>query len=191
MGVVEKLDDSSYETQEKAPAIIAIDFFIVLTIIVALIYTYVINNQLLLKILATLLLVTIAIVFLILKSKKEEKVEFDQTRVNKLVLLDNEGESLKEWYIQGITSMLIGKSSVEHEADIDLSDVEYASLISKEHAVLNYSEGSWFIEDFDSENGVGIRKLGERSTNKLSSDKPSEIGFGDVIYIANTRILVK
>lgn len=46
-----------------------------------------------------------------------------------------------------------------HEVDIDLSDVEYASLISKEHAVLNYSSGSWFIEDLESENGVGIKGL--------------------------------
>nr|WP_275695595.1 FHA domain-containing protein [Fredinandcohnia sp. SECRCQ15] len=87
--------------------------------------------------------------------------------------------------------MLIGKSSPDHEVDIDLSDVDYASLISKEHAVLNFSSGSWFIEDLESENGVGLRKLGERSPQKLQSDNPSELHFGDMIFLANTRILVK
>lgn len=185
------LDGSSHEKKNKPGVVIIIDCLIIMTIIFALIYTYIINSQVPFKILVSILLV-ISLAWLIMKNtKKSLKDEFNDTKINKLVLLDYDGESLKEWYIQGIPSMLIGKSSPGHEVDIDLSDVEYASLISKEHAVLNYSSGSWFIEDLESENGVGIKRLNESTPQKIQSDKPSEVHFGDMIYLANTRILVK
>lgn len=187
-----KIDDSSHEIEKKPIAIILIDSFIVILIIFTLMYTYFINSQFLLKILVSIILVAsvVWLFFVKVKEKPTEKNK-DDPKINKLVLLGNDGESLKEWYIQGIPSMLIGKSSPDHEVDIDLADVEYASLISKEHAVLNYSSGSWFIEDIDSENGVGIRKLGEKTAHKLQNDQPNEIHFGDMIYLANTQILVK
>nr|WP_106780336.1 FHA domain-containing protein [Lysinibacillus timonensis] len=185
------LDNSSHEKKTKPGVIIVIDCLIGVTIIFALIFTYFINSQLLLKIVISILLVILLAWLFFMKIKKRPYEEINDTKINRLVLLDYDGESLKEWYIHGIPSMLIGKSAPGAEVDIDLSDVEYASLISKEHAVLNYSSGSWFIEDLDSENGVGIKKLSDRTPQKLPSDKPTEIHFGDMIYLANTRILVK
>ncbi|WP_246070687.1 FHA domain-containing protein [Paenibacillus kobensis] len=111
--------------------------------------------------------------------------------ITKLVLLDEEGERIKEWLLQGETSLLIGKSSSKQEIDIDLADTEYASLVSSQHAVLNYANGSWFIEDLDSRNGIGIREAGRGSAQRLEQEMPHPVGVGDMIYIANTRLLLK
>ncbi|MBG9943124.1 FHA domain-containing protein [Brevibacillus formosus] len=111
--------------------------------------------------------------------------------VTKLVLLDEEGESVKEWFIQGETSLLIGKSSAQNEVDIDLADAEYAALISKQHAVLNQASGDWFIEDIHSKNGTGIKQPNKRDKSKLEIEQPHKVKAGDIIYIANTRLLLK
>ncbi|NRR04874.1 FHA domain-containing protein [Brevibacillus sp. RS1.1] len=111
--------------------------------------------------------------------------------VTKLVLLDEEGESVKEWLIQGETSLLIGKSSAQNEVDIDLADAEYAALISKQHAVLNQASGDWFIEDIHSKNGTGIKQPNKRDKSKLEIEQPHKVKAGDIIYIANTRLLLK
>lgn len=125
------------------------------------------------------------------KGSRVRKKTAVSSRVVKLVLLDDDGTSVKEWYIQGETSVLIGKSTKSSEADIDLSDTPYASLISPQHAVLNKASGQWYIEDIDSTSGVGIRKGNQSRANKLEIEEPSLIEAGDLIYIANTRILVK
>jgi pSer/pThr/pTyr-binding forkhead associated (FHA) protein len=70
--------------------------------------------------------------------------------------------------------------------------VEYASLISKQHAVLNHASGIWYLEDLDSRNGVGIKKQGTGGTKQLlENENPHKVDSGDMIYIANTRLLVK
>jgi hypothetical protein len=112
-------------------------------------------------------------------------------RIVKLVLIDEEGESIKEWYIEGETSLLIGKTTSRSEADIDLAGTDYASLISVEHAVLNRVNSDWFVEDVDSGNGTGLRSANESVTNKLESGEPHRIYTGDLLYIANTRLLIK
>nr|WP_242061277.1 FHA domain-containing protein [Brevibacillus laterosporus] len=114
-----------------------------------------------------------------------------QAGITKLVLLDEDGERVKEWYIQGETSLVIGKNSRNGEVDIDLSDTEYASLISTHHAVLNHVGGTWFIEDNNSHNGIGIKKANSKRTNKVEVETQQQIDINDLIYIANTRILVK
>lgn len=126
-----------------------------------------------------------------LQGSRVRKKTAVSSRIVKLVLLDDDGTSVKEWYIQGETSVLIGKSTKSIEADIDLSDTPYASLISPQHAVLNKASGQWYIEDIDSTSGVGIRKGNQSRANKLEIEEPSLIEAGDLIYIANTRILVK
>jgi pSer/pThr/pTyr-binding forkhead associated (FHA) protein len=113
------------------------------------------------------------------------------TGIMKLCLLDEEGEITKEWSLEGETSLLIGKSTSEGEVDIDLSTAEYESLINNEHAMLNCVSGAWYIEDFDSLNGIGIKKAEKRIKSKLRHESPYRIHTGDILYIANTRILVK
>lgn len=111
--------------------------------------------------------------------------------IAKIVLLDDDGERVKEWFVKGEISVLIGKSTSQGEVDIDLSDCEYASLISPEHAVLNRVGREWFIEDADSNSGTGIRKAGRSDASRLVVEEPERLGAGDMIFIANTRLLVK
>lgn len=130
-------------------------------------------------------------VFIVKVGAPDETEEKKETGITKLVLLDEDGESVKEWFIQGATSLLIGKSTSQNEVDIDLSDAEYAALISKQHAVLNYASGSWFIEDIHSRNGTGIKQANSRDKNRLEIEQPYKVKAGDIIYIANTRLLLK
>lgn len=111
--------------------------------------------------------------------------------VSKIVLLDDDGERVKEWLIKGETSVLIGKKSDQGEVDIDLTDCEYASLVSLEHAVLNRVGAEWYIEDAESYSGTGIRKAGRSDANRLIAEEPVRVGAGDMIFIANTRLLIK
>lgn len=111
--------------------------------------------------------------------------------ISKIVMLDDDGERIKEWFVKGETSVLIGKSTQSFEVDIDLSDSEYASLISPEHAVMNCVGDLWYIEDVDSATGTGIRKLDRSDVRKLGAEEPEPIVPGDMIYIANTRLLIK
>lgn len=123
--------------------------------------------------------------------RSNDKPQVARDAVVKIVLLDDDGERVKEWYVKGETSVLIGKNTQRGEVDIDLSDCEYASLVSSEHAVLNRVGDQWFIEDADSHSGTGIRKAGRSEANRLVVEEPVEIGTGDMIFIANTRLLVK
>ncbi|WP_342415119.1 FHA domain-containing protein [Paenibacillus sp. FSL R10-2782] len=119
------------------------------------------------------------------------QTQTQRKRIAKLILMDEEGESIKEWYIEGETSLLIGKTTARSEADIDLAGTDYASLVSVEHAVLNRVNSDWFVEDVDSGNGTGLRPANESVTKKLESGEPYRIYTGDLLYIANTRLLVK
>ncbi|MGW8959560.1 FHA domain-containing protein [Paenibacillus sp. NPDC055715] len=119
------------------------------------------------------------------------KPKTHRNRITKLILMDEEGESIKEWYIEGETSLLIGKTTARSEADIDLAGTDYASLVSVEHVVLNRVNSDWFVEDVDSDNGTGLRPANESVTKKLESGEPYRIYTGDLLYIANTRLLVK
>lgn len=138
------------------------------------------------------IVLTTAIAFVYLWNTVPKKIR-RQTRdtVAKLVMLDSDGERMKEWLIQGETALIIGKHSNQGEVDIDLSDSEYASLVSSEHAVMNYADGLWYIEDIESRSGTGIRRSGTSVLTRLGDDTPHPVGPGDMIYIANTRLLVK
>ncbi|MBG9790678.1 hypothetical protein ABD74_24635 [Brevibacillus laterosporus] len=185
--------------QEKAKKyrsiwIIIIDVLLFVIAINILYFTFGIQSDPVMKWMVSLL----GIAFLIfgITTQKNQKrlpkqLSKQQAGITKLVLLDEDGERVKEWYIQGETSLVIGKNSRNGEVDIDLSDTEYASLISTHHAVLNHVRGTWFIEDNDSHNGIGIKKANSKRTNKVEVETQQQIDINDLIYIANTRILVK
>ena len=87
------------------------------------------------------------------------------------------------WELYGRTSAIIGKDVGENAVDIDLSKNPYAALIDVEHAVMNYADGSWYIEDLDSRNGISIKKFGQEKIYRLSSLQPCKLDFGDVLII--------
>lgn len=110
--------------------------------------------------------------------------------VRELALLNEEGRTIKTWFIYGMPSVIIGKSTFQTHADVDLKDTEYQSLIDPEHALLNYTTEGWLLEDNDSRNGVSIQKNIDNRRYYLSKREPVLVELGDILYIANTRLLV-
>ncbi|MFG3433559.1 FHA domain-containing protein [Lysinibacillus fusiformis] len=180
------------ENARKKMLIKIIDIIIVTIAFFFILYVFVMNQEVLLKFVIGTVMVILAIIY---GSLKYEAKAATQTMTNKdiskLILLNESGIEVDEWELGDQISLLIGKSSAEYKADIDLSGTEYESLVNYEHAVLNCVAGIWYVEDIDSVNGVGLKKAHKRVKNRLKQEIPYPLGNGDTIYIANTRILVK
>lgn len=108
-----------------------------------------------------------------------------------LVLLSEEDTELTSWDLFDRTSLIIGRDIGENQVDINLADATFGSFIDIEHAVLNFAGEQWYIEDLHSQNGVRVEKKGDRQQYRLASDKPCKVEIGDVIYIAQTKLLVR
>lgn len=121
-----------------------------------------------------------------------QKTKAEPTQnVTKLVLLNEEGTALFEWSLQGKTAVSIGKSTDKESVDIDLNDSAFAQMISKQHAVLNYTDGGWYIDDIDSKNGTRVKKLNQNAILDLKLVGAVEVSVGDIIYIANTMLQLR
>ncbi|MEK4114943.1 FHA domain-containing protein [Paenibacillus sp. FSL W8-0919] len=188
-------DHQAQGSPKRSGWLIAMDLAIAALSAFALIYVFVYSDSTVLQWTAGIVTAAILTGYIVYYARKRsipsEQAFEAASPISKLILLNEEGERTKEWYIQGETSLLIGKSSADGEADVDLSDAEYASLISRNHAVLNRVAGLWYIEDVESRNGTGIQRGGKGSKTKLEPDKPCKIDPDDIIYIANTRLMVK
>ena len=108
--------------------------------------------------------------------------------ITQISLLNEHGDVISSWDLYGRTSAIIGKDIGDNFVDIDLSKNPYASMIDVEHAVLNYADGHWYIEDLDSQNGISIKKLGQENVYKLSSLQPCKLDFGDIIFIGMCQL---
>ena len=102
---------------------------------------------------------------------------------------------IKSWDLYGKTALVIGKDRKNQYndvtlVDINLNDCTYATLIDVEHAVLNYSNGCWYIEDLYSKNGINIQKKMENKKYKLSPAEPYKLEKGDTIYLGLTKLQV-
>ena len=113
------------------------------------------------------------------------------SNITKVILVDDDGSSIKTWNIKGKVSLLIGKNSNENEVDIDLSDTTYSSLVCRQHAVMNFAKDNWYIEDIGSSNGTGLKKENDYFKLKLEAGKQYELSVGDTLYIANTKLVLK
>lgn len=108
--------------------------------------------------------------------------------ISEISLLNKNGEVIFSWELYGKTSAVIGKDIGENLVDIDLSESPYAAMVDVEHAVLNYADGNWYVEDLDSQNGISIQKFGQEKIYKLSALQPCKLDFGDVIFIGNCQL---
>lgn len=122
---------------------------------------------------------------------KTTKKSIGSKAITEVVLLGENSHPIKSWELIGRVSMLLGKSTHQNTVDIDLKDTEYSTLIDNQHAVLNYANGEWFIEDLYSKNGIRIKKNSDENCYELSKNKPCKIEQGDVILLANTRLLFR
>jgi len=105
------------------------------------------------------------------------------------VLLGEDDRPIRIWDLTGKVGLLIGKSSEDDQVDIDLSDTDYHTYIDPEHALLNYQESGWWIQDTSSRNGISILRKGKEL--KPGHYAPAKLELGDVICVAHyTRIAV-
>lgn len=118
-----------------------------------------------------------------------EQETYQPYKVQRLILLDDQGKPVKSWDLQGKVSFIIGKAGQGQELDIDLSDCEYSSFIDFQHAVLNFCLDQWYVEDLGSQNGVKIRKVEDGECYKVIH-RPCKVAAGDILYIANTKLLL-
>ncbi|SDC16402.1 MULTISPECIES: FHA domain-containing protein [unclassified Candidatus Frackibacter] len=132
-----------------------------------------------------------AIGIFVKKNKKRNKVATGYQEVEALILKDESDQIIKRWKIHNSPSLLIGKKTKANEVDIDLSEAVYASLISRQHAVMNNTGDKWYFEDIGSSNGSGIKRKQSSEKIKIEQGRPYQVNAGDTIYIANTKLLVK
>ena len=109
--------------------------------------------------------------------------------IERLILLDEQNKPVKSWDMTGRTAMLIGRSGGEEDVDVDLEDCTYSSFIGFLHAVLNFAQDEWDVEDLGSQNGIKIRKVVDGECYKVMG-RPCRVEAGDILYIANTRLLL-
>jgi hypothetical protein len=181
----------SYTNSKNKTWILVINVLIAILVLMAGYYIFFINENRNLKkagiatgILALLIWVIWISCFVLGYEKRN-------SGITQLILKGEDGKNVKVWDVRQKKSFVIGKKTAEADVDIDLSDAEYATLISKQHAVLNYSGDNWYVEDIGSTNGSGIKRRNENSRFRIEVDKPYPIQSGDILYIANTKILVK
>lgn len=169
--------------------VMVIDVVITLITIATFYYIFFINTEQMLKYLGYGLIAVFGIfaitriAFFVIKGRSKGGI-------SKLILISEDGRSLKTWNIGNKISFLIGRNTKDNEVDIDLSEAEYSELVSRQHAVLNFAEGKWYLEDIGSSYGTGLKKIDEEKF-KLDIERLYEINAGDTLYIANTKIMVK
>lgn len=123
--------------------------------------------------------------------EKREQYEKNRQPASKVVLLNEEGTALMEWSLQSQTSLIIGKSTDKEPVEIDLSGSAVAQMISKQHAVLNYTDKGWFIDDIDSKNGTRVKKASQNAIMDVKLVGAIEVERGDIIYIASTMLQIQ
>jgi pSer/pThr/pTyr-binding forkhead associated (FHA) protein len=111
--------------------------------------------------------------------------------IKTIVLINEEGKALTEWNLASKAGMVIGKGTDKEPVDIDLTCSAYAQMISKQHAVLNYTGEGWCIDDIDSKNGTRVKKLNRNAILDLKLVGTVELDVGDIIYIANTILQLR
>ncbi len=117
------------------------------------------------------------------------KGEDEDIDASLLVLLSEEDTVIKSWELMGRNSLIIGKNNDEEDVDIDLSDTLFSGTVSDIHAILNYVDRYWYIEDNQSKNGTHIR--GEDNKLYNIKDGQSKLTKQDYIYIGLNKLQIR
>ena len=174
-----------------------LDMAILLSCITGIILSYFYLENTTEKQISILILGVLAFFFFILflldsrKGKKKEKDSKVRQGLSEISLLGEEKNITATWDIYGKTSIVFGKDERQNQVDINLKNTDYAGTVDSEHAVMNYSNGSWYIEDLDSENGTRIQKGGEGRKYKVSSREPCRVEKNNIIYLGLAPIKIR
>ena len=127
-------------------------------------------------------------VFLLLTVMDSRQIKGKRGRgIQELLLLDEEGNEISAWHIGGKTSVLIGRDMHKENVDINLQNTEYGGMVDRQHAVLNYAAGQWYIEDLGSRNGVRIQDAGDGKIYQVSKEHPCRINMEQYVRTAILR----
>ena len=175
--------------------------------IVSIAFLYIDNLKLKIFMVALNLIIAITFLYLaIFKDTEENEYVIKSNKIrthfnilnslSRINLLNEQDNIIKSWDLYGKTALVIGKDRKNQYnkvtlVDINLNDCAYATLIDVEHAVLNYSNGCWYIEDLYSKNGISIKKQTETRKYKLSPEQPYKLEKGDIIYLGLTELEIK
>ena len=170
-----------------------INLLISLCFLLLFIITYV-NETGLRKLFFCSISITFFIIFIIyslkselLLSEGENKNIGSSSQITELALLNDENEPIAFWDMYGKISLVIGVDFGENKVDVNLKNSTYSSMIDIEHAVLNYSNGNWYVEDIGSVNGTSIIKS-DGKKYKLTSSKPCLVEKGDILCVSLTKL---
>lgn len=123
--------------------------------------------------------------------RQEREAHAKQEAATELVLLNEDDQEAGRWDLYGKTAVVIGRDVKENQVDIDLSASPYASMVEIEHAVLNFSAGSWYVEDLGSANGISVKKAEDGRVYRLSADTPCRIMKGDILQVGMSRLQLR
>ncbi|MCR5439377.1 MAG: FHA domain-containing protein [Selenomonas sp.] len=108
--------------------------------------------------------------------------------ITQLNWLSEKGDILKTWDLFNRTGLVIGRDCQENMVDIDLAKSPYAPLIDIEHAVLNYANSDWYVEDLSSRNGTQLCKARDGRKYQLTAGEPCKVEIGDIIIVGMTQL---
>ena len=164
---------------------------IILCISFGIYMIYFIEQNWTVQVVGTVVVVLVIVLWLFFELRRPKRNNFITEKINSFVLISPDGEKEKEWHSGSAKSFLIGRGTVLNPVDIELGDSQYGELIANEHAVLNFMDHTWYLEDLESLNGVGLRKKGEEYTLRLKPLTSYKIDEGDTIYISKAKIMVR
>ena len=128
----------------------------------------------------------------LLQGSMEEQIPLgDMDNISELALLSEEDTELMVWDMYGKVSLVIGRDVGENQVDVDLSQSSYPGMVDVEHAVLNFSNGNWYIEDVGSNNGISIHKGQANRLYKISANSPCRVESGDILFIGMNRLALR
>ena len=127
----------------------------------------------------------------IYKSLYLDKNYDDRSNITFIELVNEDNDVVKRWNIEDKISFVIGKSTMDEKVFIDLNSSVYSTLIEDKHAVLNYANGMWYIEDISINSGISIQKRDDDIKYRIVKESPCEIKRGDILYISKVKLLLK
>lgn len=175
------------------------DIAIIISCITGMILSYVYLNNPIEKNVSLVTLGIVGVFFLILLVNDSSRIKrsgmlgyyTERTEISEIQLLGEDNNITDTWDIYGKTSIVFGKDERENQVDISLKSTDYAGTVDGEHAVMNFSNGNWYIEDLDSENGTRIQRKGEDNPYRVSSREPCKVEKGDIIYLGLAPLKIR
>ncbi len=174
-----------------------LDIAIIASCITGIILSYVyldnpVQNRISIGILATVGIQFLLLAIIDTEGEKQSKRRPPRRKeISEILLLGEENNITAVWDIYGKTSIVFGKEERENQIDVNLKNTDYAGTIDGEHAVMNYSNGCWYIEDLESENGTRIQRGGEGEKYRVSSREPCKVEKNDIIYLGLAPIKIQ